>query len=159
MPCARWKVATARSVVAPKFPSTATPPRPRWSTFTALPCEPLASTSSLTRVNQVSVRTTEPLLGEDEGAGEVVGDVESGEPLGVGVGSASGSPFASSGCSFPEVLSGAGSVLPLSSGVDRKSTRLNSSHVSILYAVFCLKKQMVYNIGILPLLGYFSSCH
>src|SRR5207249_6037797 len=26
-------------------------------------------------------------------------------------------------------------------GEDRKSTRLNSSHVSISYAVFCLKKQ------------------
>src|SRR5699024_6695389 len=26
------------------------------------------------------------------------------------------------------------------SGLDRKSTRLNSSHVSISYAVFCLKK-------------------
>src|SRR5699024_11809047 len=26
-------------------------------------------------------------------------------------------------------------------GVDRKSTRLNSSHVSISYAVFCLKKK------------------
>src|SRR5207249_12059661 len=30
-----------------------------------------------------------------------------------------------------------GSTLPL----DRKSTRLNSSHVSISYAVFCLKKK------------------
>src|SRR5699024_11584770 len=27
-------------------------------------------------------------------------------------------------------------------GADRKSTRLNSSHVSISYAVFCLKKKM-----------------
>src|SRR3989442_10032653 len=27
-----------------------------------------------------------------------------------------------------------------SSGIDRKSTRLNSSHVRISYAVFCLKK-------------------
>src|SRR5207249_11743030 len=27
--------------------------------------------------------------------------------------------------------------------VDRKSTRLNSSHVSISYAVFCLKKKML----------------
>src|SRR5699024_11594493 len=27
------------------------------------------------------------------------------------------------------------------SGEDRKSTRLNSSHVSISYAVFCLKKK------------------
>src|SRR5690625_685205 len=29
----------------------------------------------------------------------------------------------------------------LGSGVDRKSTRLNSSHVAISYAVFCLKKK------------------
>src|SRR5438067_2512977 len=31
-------------------------------------------------------------------------------------------------------------VLPVLAG-DRKSTRLNSSHVSISYAVFCLKKK------------------
>src|SRR5690606_39287968 len=30
---------------------------------------------------------------------------------------------------------------PLLGGVDRKSTRLNSSHVKISYAVFCLKKK------------------
>src|SRR5699024_11883066 len=29
---------------------------------------------------------------------------------------------------------------------DRKSTRLNSSHVSISYAVFCLKKKNIYYI-------------
>src|SRR5699024_12182794 len=29
---------------------------------------------------------------------------------------------------------------------DRKSTRLNSSHVSISYAVFCLKKKSIYTI-------------
>src|SRR5436309_5997318 len=29
-------------------------------------------------------------------------------------------------------------------GVDRKSTRLNSSHVKISYAVFCLKKKKGY---------------
>src|SRR5690242_21027013 len=29
----------------------------------------------------------------------------------------------------------------LAEGVDRKSTRLNSSHMSISYAVFCLKKK------------------
>src|SRR5690625_6487006 len=28
----------------------------------------------------------------------------------------------------------------IDSGIDRKSTRLNSSHVAISYAVFCLKK-------------------
>src|SRR5699024_12108064 len=31
-------------------------------------------------------------------------------------------------------------------GPDRKSTRLNSSHVSISYAVFCLKKKKTINI-------------
>src|SRR5690625_6305405 len=30
--------------------------------------------------------------------------------------------------------------------IDRKSTRLNSSHVAISYAVFCLKKQKHNNI-------------
>src|SRR5699024_12363581 len=33
------------------------------------------------------------------------------------------------------------SIAQLAVGVDRKSTRLNSSHVSISYAVFCLKKK------------------
>src|SRR5207249_11177935 len=47
---------------------------------------------------------------------------------------------------------GAGSLVVLAPGTsfgaaprttrDRKSTRLNSSHVSISYAVFCLKKKM-----------------
>src|SRR5689334_24284565 len=32
----------------------------------------------------------------------------------------------------------------LFAGVDRKSTRLNSSHSSISYAVFCLKKKKKY---------------
>src|SRR5699024_2066983 len=32
-------------------------------------------------------------------------------------------------------------VKPIPVGPDRKSTRLNSSHVSISYAVFCLKKK------------------
>src|SRR5207249_8807806 len=31
--------------------------------------------------------------------------------------------------------------VPLRLTIDRKSTRLNSSHVSISYAVFCLKKK------------------
>src|SRR5699024_11229097 len=34
-----------------------------------------------------------------------------------------------------------GSVWGISPSSDRKSTRLNSSHVSISYAVFCLKKK------------------
>src|SRR5436309_9371885 len=31
-------------------------------------------------------------------------------------------------------------------GPDRKSTRLNSSHVKISYAVFCLKKKKKYDV-------------
>src|SRR5439155_8610052 len=34
---------------------------------------------------------------------------------------------------------------------DRKSTRLNSSHVAISYAVFCLKKKMAINVATSPL--------
>src|SRR5690606_41670118 len=32
------------------------------------------------------------------------------------------------------------------SGLDRKSTRLNSSHVKISYAVFCLKKKKINHV-------------
>src|SRR5258705_3750377 len=34
-----------------------------------------------------------------------------------------------------------GRVIEAASGKDRKSTRLNSSHLGISYAVFCLKKK------------------
>src|SRR5207253_7422264 len=39
--------------------------------------------------------------------------------------------------------------------LDRKSTRLNSSHVAISYAVFCLKKKKFFNARhhLLPLLS------
>src|SRR5438477_10308015 len=36
---------------------------------------------------------------------------------------------------------GGGEGQGLAEGADRKSTRLNSSHMSISYAVFCLKKK------------------
>src|SRR5690625_6019268 len=41
------------------------------------------------------------------------------------------------------VASGAVPFQPLTDLEDRKSTRLNSSHVAISYAVFCLKKKKV----------------
>src|SRR3712207_8739008 len=37
----------------------------------------------------------------------------------------------------------AGYETPQHSGEDRKSTRLNSSHANISYAVFCLKKKKI----------------
>src|SRR3712207_8628022 len=39
-----------------------------------------------------------------------------------------------------ELLVGLGLLVALEDGLDRKSTRLNSSHANISYAVFCLKK-------------------
>src|SRR5438067_13635372 len=43
--------------------------------------------------------------------------------------------------SITNALTSASSYSSLSPRGDRKSTRLNSSHVSISYAVFCLKKK------------------
>src|SRR5690349_22933589 len=42
--------------------------------------------------------------------------------------------------------------------IDRKSTRLNSSHVEISYAVFCLKKKKKNNIIELQHINKFRSC-
>src|SRR5947207_15395940 len=53
-------------------------------------------------------------------------------------------------CFIPRARSGP-SRLPLSATVmaqDRKSTRLNSSHTVISYAVFCLKKKKKYQMDI-----------
>src|SRR5438034_11428609 len=43
--------------------------------------------------------------------------------------------------SLPGALRGADAVIHLVGIIDRKSTRLNSSHTVISYAVFCLKKK------------------
>src|SRR5690349_24384314 len=53
------------------------------------------------------------------------------------------SPVALPGASQQRVLRAAVSHSPgkRARGLDRKSTRLNSSHVEISYAVFCLKKK------------------
>src|SRR5699024_12550907 len=45
----------------------------------------------------------------------------------------------------PHTLRAARWCLKFSTRSDRKSTRLNSSHVSISYAVFCLKKKTQIN--------------
>src|SRR5699024_12110793 len=49
---------------------------------------------------------------------------------------------AASGTNGRTILWPIGGSQPLAV-VDRKSTRLNSSHVSISYAVFCLKKKII----------------
>src|SRR5438034_6130981 len=40
-----------------------------------------------------------------------------------------------------------GRMVPIFPELDRKSTRLNSSHTVISYAVFCLKKKMMMKIS------------
>src|SRR5438128_5622612 len=53
-----------------------------------------------------------------------------------------GTPSASGSFSFTIQLNdNGGRVVTRACGKDRKSTRLNSSHGSISYAVFCLKKK------------------
>src|SRR5438876_3552292 len=44
--------------------------------------------------------------------------------------------------SYLKILIENGLPKPTSMSIDRKSTRLNSSHPSISYAVFCLKKKI-----------------
>src|SRR5260221_2242840 len=44
-------------------------------------------------------------------------------------------------------------------GVDRKSTRLNSSHTVISYAVFCLKKKNIKCPGYNMVMTDVSLCH
>src|SRR3712207_7770210 len=49
---------------------------------------------------------------------------------------------------------GAGALLPARpSREDRKSTRLNSSHANISYAVFCLKKKKQFNTQSLTIMS------
>src|SRR5690625_6923802 len=45
--------------------------------------------------------------------------------------------------SGPHLLAVSGQECYLKTATDRKSTRLNSSHVAISYAVFCLKKKKI----------------
>src|SRR5256885_10622114 len=57
--------------------------------------------------------------------------------------SARGTPYHLEGRTF--IMSAASCIV-----VDRKSTRLNSSHLVISYAVFCLKKKKKYQHRITP---------
>src|SRR2546430_5053797 len=57
-------------------------------------------------------------------------------------------------CVFPGASSYAWAVHAGEGGADRKSTRLNSSHSQISYAVFCLKKK---NPKLFACLGRFES--
>src|SRR3712207_7091187 len=59
----------------------------------------------------------------------------------LGVGCAWGA-LGAQGCSGPERVVHPRD--PRQSSQDRKSTRLNSSHANISYAVFCLKKKKLY---------------
>src|SRR5947209_10146986 len=60
-----------------------------------------------------------------------------------------GRPFAPQGAQWDAALS-AWRALTSDEGAefeDRKSTRLNSSHANISYAVFCLKTKIIHNVS------------
>src|SRR5205807_7401226 len=65
------------------------------------------------------------------------GDGARGAARGAGLGRPAGTPAERGGS---QVRADRGAV-PDARGADRKSTRLNSSHLVISYAVFCLKKK------------------
>src|SRR5690625_6492132 len=50
-------------------------------------------------------------------------------------------------CPLPSWMDIPSYVVMLVAVADRKSTRLNSSHVAISYAVFCLKKKIMEEMG------------
>src|SRR3712207_8645707 len=54
---------------------------------------------------------------------------------------------------LPEPGSFALGSVSIPSGLDRKSTRLNSSHANISYAVFCLKKKKLHSLSVVHLLS------
>src|SRR5690606_41882651 len=60
---------------------------------------------------------------------------------GIGTVGGCGRSLPALGCDQGRVLGSASGQAPTAATQDRKSTRLNSSHVKISYAVFCLKKK------------------
>src|SRR5690625_5464386 len=58
-----------------------------------------------------------------------------------------GAALAGTELSFDDTLRGTDGKTQYERGADRKSTRLNSSHVAISYAVFCLKKKTAQDDG------------
>src|SRR3712207_8709511 len=86
-----------------------------------------------------------PALSRSDEAGRVRGPGGRGVACGAGGGSElrdcrSGLRAASAGVGAARTADRAGDE-----GQDRKSTRLNSSHANISYAVFCLKKKKITN--------------
>src|SRR2546430_12302442 len=49
--------------------------------------------------------------------------------------------------------------VPIEKQLDRKSTRLNSSHSQISYAVFCLKKKNIYTYSMFLVCRYTGAGH
>src|SRR5690348_17928482 len=78
---------------------------------------------------------------------------------GLGGGICGGAPREGSGDQLagepghPRRVSPAARERTLVGGEDRKSTRLNSSHPSISYAVFCLKKKIIDSHNTVPMLA------
>src|SRR3712207_8895522 len=59
---------------------------------------------------------------------------------------------------LPLVVHGAAAGVRALTRLDRKSTRLNSSHANISYAVFCLKKKIIAKLYRLPESSLATAC-
>src|SRR5690349_22179749 len=86
-----------------------------------------------TEIYTLSLHDALPILADE-------GEVGAGGPFGLRrlVGDADEGAGTIEAAGGVEALRGGGAA----ASVDRKSTRLNSSHVEISYAVFCLKKKI-----------------
>src|SRR3712207_7258086 len=73
------------------------------------------------------------------------GDSDDGDPASPSSAASASTPPAASAAITPSPGAAPADYVPASLDGDRKSTRLNSSHANISYAVFCLKKKNLRN--------------
>src|SRR5207249_10133455 len=107
--------------------------------FTPPSCSFLSHHTPTTAIYPLSLHDALPIFTIARGEGAMVEDVDGNRYLDFMAGIA----VASTGYGHPKVVQAIQEAAGrfLNSLEDRKSTRLNSSHVSISYAVFCLKKK------------------
>src|SRR3712207_7244612 len=96
--------------------------------------------TATTEIYTLSLHDALPILAPGGGAGDPLPSRGAPVPL-------------EPGCGLPPVPRGRGARGAPRAAGDRKSTRLNSSHANISYAVFCLKKKKTTTIVLLTLVS------
>src|SRR5699024_12356021 len=103
------------------------------------------TTYSTTAISTLSLHDALPIFLDAGDVVDVLGDDVHADALGhaaQGLADAAEADDAQGLAAQLEALA-VGLLLPLALAPDRKSTRLNSSHVSTSYAVFCLRKKAI----------------